>query len=196
MTKTKSASRLVDEYIDTAQDFARPICKKLREIIFKTDPELMEEWKWGPTYSKNGSVCSFNHFKSHVILSFFQGAMLADEKKILAQGKDNLSNREITLKGLQEIDEKTIIAYLQEAIANNAKGIKANTGVSPVKVPLDFRKALKSNRLQEKFFALDYVCRKEYVQWIENARKEDTRSERIKKGIEKISKGLKINQQE
>jgi hypothetical protein len=194
MAKTKSASRQVDEYIDTAQDFAKPICKKLRQIIFKAEPGIIEDWKWGPNYSKNGMVCGFNHFTSHVSFSFFQGALLKDPQKILNEGSDNLHNRGIKFKDVKEVDEKTLTAYIKEAVANNVKGIKVNIKEKKeIKIPVDFLNELKLKKLHEKFNALSYTYRKEYIQWIESAKKEETRIVRIKKGIEKISKGLKIN---
>jgi len=195
MAKSKSPNEHVDEYIDSAASFAKPICHKLRKIIFKAEPTMIEEWKWGPNYQKNGMVCGFGHFKNHVHLSFFQGALLKDPKKMLTEGKANLHNRGVKFRSVEEIDEKTLIAYIREAVANNKKGTKVSLKErKDVNIPSDFLKALKSGKLDKKFESLAFSYRKDYVNWIESAKKEETRNSRIKKALEKISKGIKFHE--
>jgi hypothetical protein len=152
MAASKTPKQHIDEYIDAGPDFAKPICTKIREIIFKAEPAMIEEWKWGPNYQKNGMVCGFGHFKKHVHLSFLQGALLTDPKNILTEGKTNLHNRGVKFRRLEEVDEKILIAYIREAVANNKKGIKVSSKANKeVIVPADFLKALKLNKLDQKF---------------------------------------------
>lgn len=88
-------------------------------MILKADPDIIEDWKWGPNYQKNGMVCGFGAFKQHVILTFFQGAILKDPKKILNHGTTNQHNRNIKFKSINDIDEDTLIKYIREAVNNN-----------------------------------------------------------------------------
>jgi hypothetical protein len=76
--QSPNATALVNEYITKTLAFTPPIYNKLREIFFKAEPEIVEDWTWGPNYSKNGMVCGFGAFKQHVSLAFFRGALMKD----------------------------------------------------------------------------------------------------------------------
>lgn len=79
MTKpAQDTGKRIESYFDEAPSFAGDICRKLRHIIFKAEPEIVEDWKWGPNYSKNGMVCGIGAFQKHVSLAFFQGAHMKD----------------------------------------------------------------------------------------------------------------------
>jgi uncharacterized protein YdeI (YjbR/CyaY-like superfamily) len=195
MTKDKSYRLLVDDYLKSAPDFAKPICKKIRELILKADPEISEEFKWSiPVYAKKKLVLGLGVFKNHVTLTFFQGALLKDPKKIFTSGFDNRQTRSVKFSNIKEVDEKILASYIKEAIANDAKGIKVNIKErKEIQAPEDFLKALKAKKLDVKFQNMSYTCRKEYVQWIESAKKIETREARIKKGVGMVGKGLMVN---
>jgi hypothetical protein len=74
------AKKRIDNYIASGSALARPILRKLRELIFIAEPAIIEDWKWGPNYSKNGMVCGYFGFKEHVTFTFFGGAALKDPK--------------------------------------------------------------------------------------------------------------------
>jgi hypothetical protein len=190
-THNPKAKKLIDNYITKAPDFAKPICKKLRQIIFKAEPNIIEDWKWGPNYLKNGMVCNFGYSKHHVHFGFFRGASLKDPKNLLAEGKDNLNSRYMKLTSIDDIDEKVFIAYIKEAVRNNEKGIVVKDRT--VILPPDFRKALYTKKLIDKYEHMNYTCRKEYVQWIGSAKKQETRASRIQRAVEMISRGKKFS---
>lgn len=104
----------------------------------------------------------------HVHLSFFSGRTFkGSQKKFLQKVKTNLHNGGIKFRNLEEIDEKTLIAYIREAVANNKKRIQVpSKEKKEVAVPSDFLKALKLNKLEQKFNDLAYTYRKEYVNWM------------------------------
>lgn len=194
MTKSNhnpKANVLINNYIKQSPEFSQPICNKLRELIFKADPDIIEDWKWGPNYQKNGMVCGFGAFKQHVTLTFFQGAILKDPKKILTHGTANQHNRNIKFKNVNDIDEDTLIKYIRETVDNNVKGIKSKD--KTVIIPEELIKALEAESLLEIFEATSYTNRKEFVNWIESAKKQETRSKRLKDTIEKISRGEKFS---
>lgn len=111
------APKFIEEYIREARDFAQPICRKLRAIIFKAEPDIIEDWKWGPNYYKSGIVCGFGAFKQHVTLAFFQGAMLKDPKKILTEDGSKtprslrLGSRASRKQSLESPEEKGSVDY-------------------------------------------------------------------------------------
>src|SRR5436853_338053 len=89
------ASKLIDDYIAKSPAFAQKICNMLRQIILKADPKIIEDWKWGPNYYKDGMICGYGTFKGWVTFSFFQGALMKDPKKLFNYGDANAHNRSI-----------------------------------------------------------------------------------------------------
>ena len=189
-TKVKhnpDAKQLIDEGIASAEPFAQAICKKLRSIILKAEPGIIEDWKWGPNYYKNGMVCGFWYFKKHCSIVFYQGALLKDKKKVLLQNPGNLHNRHIKYTDVKQIDEKLLTEYIIEAVINNEKGLKITEAKDKtVIIPDDLKKLLVKNKLLPYFEKLAYSHRKEYVMWINDAKKEETRLSRMDKAIEKL----------
>ncbi len=182
-----NAKQLIDEGIASAEPFAQAICKKLRSIIFKAEPAIIEDWKWGPNYYKDGMVCGFWYFKNHCTFVFYQGALLKDKKKILLKNEGNVHNRHIKYTDVKQIDEKVLIEYITEAVINNEKGIKITEAKDKtVIIPNDFKKLLSKNKLLPYFENLAYSHRKEYVMWINDAKKEETRLRRMDTAIEKL----------
>lgn len=197
MSKVKhhpDAKFLIDDAINKAEPFAKPICKKLRAIIFSAEPKIIEDWKWGPNYYSNGMVCGFWHFKKHVTFTFYQGALLKDKYKVLQSNPGNLHNRHLKYTDAKEVNEKILIEYIREAVANNSKGIKlTETKDKTVIVPDDFKKVLLKNKLLPYFEKLAYTHRKEYVMWINDAKKEETRLKRMNTAIAKLKEKEGLN---
>lgn len=195
--KTKhnpNAKQLIDEGIASAEPFAQAICKKLRSIIFKAEPGIIEDWKWGPNYYKDGMVCGFWYFKKHCTFMFYQGALLKDKKKILQKNEGNIHNRHIKYTDVKQIDEKTLIEYITEAVINNEKGKKLVVSQDKtVEIPPDFKKLLVKNKILKNFEEMAYYRRKDYVQWINGAKQEATREKRMALGIAKIKEKQGLN---
>ncbi|MBI5217206.1 MAG: YdeI/OmpD-associated family protein [Ignavibacteriae bacterium] len=185
------AKKLIDEYIEELPDFSREICIKLRELIHATDPDIVEDWKWGPNFNKQGMICGFSAFREHVTFTFFEGASMKDPKKLFTDGQSNAHNRGIKYRTVSEIDEKTVIKYIQEAVAINAQGIKKIERT--IIIPDDFKQAMKIAHVLDKFESSNYTNRKEYVNWIESAKKLETRESRIQKAVDKIAQGIKFS---
>lgn len=190
MAKVKhnpNAGALIDDGISKLEPFAQVICKRLRQLILSSDPEIIEDWKWGPNYYLNGMVCGYWGFKKHVSFVFFQGSLLKDKKKILIENPGNVHNRHIKFTDVKQIDDKAILEYLFEAIDNNRKGLKIiETKDKTIVTPVDAEKAFKKAKVLAYFDSLAFSHRKEYIQWIESAKKEETRTKRIEQAIEKL----------
>lgn len=197
MAKVKhnhEASALIDQGIAEMEPFAQAICKKLRQLILSSDPAIIEDWKWGPNYYLDGMVCGFWGFRKHVTLTFFQGALLKDKKKVLQENPGNVHNRHLKFTDVKDIDEKLVLAYLFEAIDNNRKGHKiVETKEKTVDVPEDVQKAFKKAKVLSCFEGMAFTKRKEYVMWITDAKKEETRLKRIAQAIEKLSQKQGLN---
>lgn len=190
MAKTKhvaDASERVNGYFETMPAWSRTICEKLRKIVMKSDPAMIEDWKWGPNYYCDGVVCWIAGFQKFVNLTFFQGVMLKDKRKILLSNPGTLHNRHIRFTDIKQIDEDVILEYLMEAIDNNRKGkVLKISRDKTVEVPPDVKKAFKAAGILGYFESLAFSHRKEYVRWINDAKKEETRINRIQKAISKL----------
>lgn len=190
MAKVKhnpDATSLIDKGISELEPFAQVICKHLRKLILSADPELIEDWKWGPNYYLNGMVCGYWGFKKHVSFVFFQGSILKDKKKILLENPGNVHNRHIKFTNVSQINDALILEYLFEAIDNNRKGLKiVETKDKTIDVPDDVTEQFKKAKVLTYFESLAFSHRKEYIQWIESAKKEETRTKRIQQTIEKL----------
>ena len=174
----------IDEYIKRAPEFAQLICRMLRESILNADPDIVETWKWGPHYSKRGMVCGYGAFQKHVSLAFFQGALMKYPNHLFVEDDTPAkSMRRMKFTRPQDVSERVIGAYVREAISLNESGAQAPKPT--IETPADLQKLLKNNKALLRFFdSLSYTHRKEYIRWIEEAKKAETRQARLKKTIE------------
>jgi hypothetical protein len=185
------AKRMIDAYIANSAPFAQPICRKLRTTILRAQPEIVEDWKWGPNYCCNGMVCGFGAFKQHVTLTFFRGDAMKDTKKLFVAGESNKHNRNIKFSDVNEFDEKTLTAYINEAVRINVKGIAIKERT--IVLPADFKGALRKKKLLETYDTMSYTNRKEFAQWILGAKKEETRQSRIERAVKLIARGESLS---
>lgn len=184
-----NASSEIDHYIYALPAWSKKICEKLRSIVLRSDPAIIEDWKWGPNYYLDGMVCGFAAHQKFVNFVFFQGALLKDKKKVLVRNEGTLHNRHLKFTDAKEINEDLLLEYLFEAIDNNKKGKKLLiTKDKTVDVPADVKKNFLLFGVQKKFDALNYSRRKEIILYINDAKKAETRQRRIDKAIEVLKK--------
>lgn len=186
----------IEAYFAQAPAFAQPICEKIREAIAAADPELKPSWKWNsPVYEKEGPgmVCGLGIFKKHVSLSFFQGALLPEPNGFSALSQDSKGMRSFKFTEAGQLPEAELVSYIRAA-ANLPKGAVAKTAERDVVVvPDDLKQVLEENGLRETFEKLAYTHRKEYVRWINEAKRPETRTSRLTKTAEKVAAGLSFS---
>jgi uncharacterized protein YdeI (YjbR/CyaY-like superfamily) len=188
-------SKTADEYILIKKQWENEL-KKLREIIQKT--ELEETIKWGaPVYTLyNKNVVGLGAFKSYVGLWFFQGSYLKDRKKVLISAHEKTKGlRQMRFNSINEIDEKLVSEYVKEAIKNQKEGkeIKPTKNTSTT-IPNELKEIFKKKlKLKDKFESLTPFKQKEYCEYISEAKREETRQNRLKKIIPLIKNGIGLN---
>lgn len=193
-TVATDAKQKVLDYIEELPPFSKAICKKLRSIIVKADKDLREDWKWGLHYAFNGMVCGYGAFKEHVKLTFFNGSGMKDPKGLFNHCMDNEFSRSIKFTDVKEIDEADITALVKESVAVNRKGYKREVQNKNVEVPADLQIALAKNKAAQKYFyGLTYGYRKEYVEHVTEAKREETRQQRIVKIVDLCANGRTLN---
>ncbi len=188
----------IDAYISKSADFAKPILKHIRELVHKACPDVEEKMKWSfPHFDyKNEMMCSMAAFKQHAVMGFWKGSIMKDKALLeMARSEEAMGHlgKITTLKDLPS--DKKLTAYIKEAMKLNELGIKLpskpkSAEKKAIEVPDYFKKALAKNKnVLRDFENFSYSCKKEYVEWITEAKTEETRNKRIATAVEWISEG-------
>jgi uncharacterized protein YdeI (YjbR/CyaY-like superfamily) len=186
--------RRVDAYIDNAQPFARPILKHLRRMVHTGCPDCQESIKWqSPFFERKGIICFMAAFKQHAVFGFWKGKLLFGKEHKGAMGH---FGRLTSIKDLP--NEKQLIGYVRQAAELNERGVKRSRprpGANrKVVVPLDLKSALgRKSKARKTFEAFSYTHKKEYVDWIADAKRDETRRRRLKTAIEWMQQGKPQN---
>lgn len=187
----------IDAYIQKKADFAQTILNHLRKLIHKACPGVEETIKWGMPFFdyKGNAMCHIAGFKEHCSFSFWKAKLMKDPEGILQvedRGAMGNFDRITSLKDLPS--DKIMIAYIKEAARLNEENIKAapkkKTAVPVLDVPVDFAAALKKNKkAQTVFDNFPPGKRKDYIEWITEAKSEPTKFKRIETAVEWIAEG-------
>jgi uncharacterized protein YdeI (YjbR/CyaY-like superfamily) len=184
----------VDAYIKRAAPFARPILKRLRKIVHIGCPDVEETIKWNsPFFDHKGIVCFMAAFKQHCAFGFWKGSLIFG-----AENKDAMGHfgRITSVDDLP--NEKQLIGFVRKAAELNEAGVKKSRPRSPAKqkvsVPSDLKAALQKNaKARETFENFSYSHKKEYVDWIMDAKREETRKRRLQTAIQWLVQGKPQN---
>ena len=184
----------VTAYINKQQPFAKPILKYLRNVVHEACPECEETLKWSaPAFMYHGIVCIIAGFKKHVAVVLWKGPLIMDSTGKRADEAWGDYGRVTSIDDLPS--RKTLISYLKKAAKLNEEGVKvpkAKKAVKrrPVEVPDDLAKLLgKNKKARETFEAFSPSHKREYTEWISEAKREETRAKRIAATIEQLEQG-------
>ena len=187
----------VDAYINKAADFAKPVLKHIRKLVHAGCPDVVETLKWSmPAFEYQGILCGMAAFKQHCTFGFWKGELIfgSREQENEAMGQ---FGRITTLADLPA--DQTIIGWVRKATELNEAGVKKPAPPRPkvkkeLVVPDYFMAALKnSKKALATFEAFSYSHKKEYVEWITEAKREETRTQRIKTTLEWLAQGKARN---
>ena len=119
----ESASALIDERIKELGDWRGKTLAKVRDLIHKADPEIVEEWKWmgTPVFSHGGIVCTGETYKNVVKMTFAKGAALKDPAGLFNSSLDGNVRRAIDIHEGEKINEAALKDLIREAVALNLK---------------------------------------------------------------------------
>ena len=192
-----TASEKVDAYIKKHSKWSDQLAS-LRSVFQQT--ELLEEVKWGsPTYTLNGKlVAGMAAFKNHYALWFHQGVFLKDKHQKLINAQEGVTRALRQWKFVEgdEIDQDLVRSYVQESIENCIAGkeIKPQRKSKEVVVPDFLQKALNSDKeLNSAYEALTPGRRREYADYIDQAKREATKASRLEKIAPMIKQGVGLN---
>lgn len=185
----------VEEYFENHSEF-REHLETLRKILLST--ELVETLKWGmPTYSINQkNVVGIGVFKSYFGLWFFNGVFLADKEEKLVNAQEGKTEglRQWRFASPNEIDEKLILKYVKEAIQNQKEGKELKPRKKPLIIPDELKEELASDsQIADAFDNLSLSSKRDYADYIAEAKKEETKMSRLDKIIPMIRDGIGLN---
>jgi uncharacterized protein YdeI (YjbR/CyaY-like superfamily) len=191
----------IDTYIAEAAPFAQPILRHLRKLVRQGCPDVEETLKWSsPSFMSNGRILAgMAAFKAHCTFGFWHQEM---EKRLAREGHKTgeamgLLGRITSLKDLP--DDRTMLGYIRTAVELNvseAPGRPRPAGKSrpELPVPADLAAALKRNKAAAATFErFSPSHRREYVEWITEAKRGETRQKRLATTLEWLAEGKSRN---
>ena len=196
----------VDAYLAKVNPFALPIMEHLRTLVHQGCPEVEETIKWSrPFFEYRGTIlCNMSAFKEHCSFGFWGeeiGAVLREARVLQEDGMGSLG-RITSVKDLPS--DKQLLGWIRQAAAFVASGQHTSPIAARHKVvkapkpaletPTEFTAALKKNKKASAVFAaFSPSCKREYIEWIADAKRPETRDKRIATAIEWIAEGKQRN---
>lgn len=184
----------VDAYIAKSADFAKPVLTRIRKLVHTVCPDVIETIKWSsPFYEHKGILICAPAFKQHCALIFWKG------KLIFEKGPNDFRKKLRRMTSVADLPaDKIITGWIKKAIEINEAGIKTPRAKPKAKakliVPDYFLAVLKKDKKALTTFEnFSPSCQREYVEWITEAKREETRASRMKTAIEWMAKGKSRN---
>jgi uncharacterized protein YdeI (YjbR/CyaY-like superfamily) len=184
----------IDAYIAKSPDFAQPILIQLRALAHQACPEVEETMKWRmPHFSRKGILFGMAAFKRHCAIHFWKGKLVLGEDARMG-GFGNLGK----ITAFSDLPgEKALLRFIKIAVELNETGVKKPMRRAPKKrliIPPYFAAALRRNKKAKATFDnFSHSHKREYVNWITEAKREETREKRIKTALQWLAEGKPQN---
>jgi uncharacterized protein YdeI (YjbR/CyaY-like superfamily) len=197
----------IDVYIERAAPFARPILRHMRGLVHQACPEAEETIKWGmPAFVHHGLMCSMAAFKSHCAFGYWLGELVLREAGGMPSRSGEAMGDYGRITALTDLPKDSLVLrHIRYAAKLNEQGVKRKAGgvragegkVAAVaeksrtlEVPAALTKVLKGNaKARATFEAFSYSHRKEYVEWISEAKTQPTRDKRVATTVQWLEEG-------
>ncbi|MDX5340034.1 MAG: YdeI/OmpD-associated family protein [Cyclobacteriaceae bacterium] len=170
---------------------------RLRQLVSTT--ELKEEVKWGmPVFTLDGkNVLGFAGMKNHFAVWFYNGVFLTDPEGILINAQEGKTKamRQWRMQGLKDLKEESFLKFVQEALENEKNGLVWKPEKSDsFSLPEPLEEKLKSDpQLKKAFEKFTPYKQKEFAEYIQEAKREATKTSRLEKIIPMILGGVGLN---
>lgn len=189
----------IDAYIAKSPGFAKPILEHIREVVHAAVPEVEETLKWSmPAFMHHGILCGMAAFKQHAAFNLWKGSLIVG-----SDGDRGAMGQFGRISRVSDLPAKRVLAgYLRRAAALNEAGVKRpkvrKPGLErkpvPATPPPDLAAALKKNtRARATFDGFSPSHRREYIEWIIEAKRDETRQRRLRQAIEMLAGGKTRN---
>lgn len=191
----------VDAYIEKSAPFAQPILKHLRKLMHQACPHITESVKWSMPFFVQQDIILANMaaFKQHCAFGFWGTEM----KNALAKNGHTSSDAMGTLGRITSLkdlpSDKDLLAYMRLAAELVESGqrkqsidrsMRKPAKARHVHIPPELAAALKKNKTAAKAFeSFSPSCRREYADWIAEAKRPETRDKRLAQALSQIAQG-------
>ena len=192
----------VDDYIANAADFAKPVLEYVRKVVHEASPLIVENIKWGfPFFEYKGPVCQMAAFKQHCAFGFWKASRLNDPDHLLNPGEEAAAGSFGRINSIADLPAANVLKeFVLQAITLNESGKKATVKKAQVKekaeliIPDYFIDFLAAHpKAKEVFDNFSYSHKKEYTEWIVDAKTEATRLKRMETAVEWMNEGKSRN---
>jgi len=197
MIGTMATDPRIDTYIAKQPDFARPILAHVRAVVHEACPDVEETMKWSmPTFVYGGGIlCGMAAFKQHASFGYWKHALVVGE----GEPRDGMGSygKLTSVKDLPP--KKTLLAHIKRAMQLNLDNVKSPAQrraapKPPPEAPADLVAALKKNAAARKSFeGFPPSAQRDYVEWIVEAKREETRAKRLAQAVEWMAEGKRRN---
>ncbi|MCB9915035.1 MAG: YdeI/OmpD-associated family protein [Planctomycetes bacterium] len=183
----------VDAYLEAAPEFARPLLERLREAVHAGCPDVVETMKWSrPAFEHHGPLCNLSAFKAHCAFGFWKHELVVGTGD--ARWKEAMGSFG-RLTQLADLPSKAELKRMVKLAAKlNEEGVRAprtKTGPrAPLETPPELARALaKDAKARKTYAAFPPSHRREYDEWIAEAKRDDTRAKRVAQTLEWLREG-------
>jgi uncharacterized protein YdeI (YjbR/CyaY-like superfamily) len=195
----KQFDERVDAYIAKSAPFAKEILHHIRKLVHEASPLINETMKWSfPHFVHKQTICSMASFKSHCAFGFWKASLMQDPYQLFGD-KQSAMGQMGRIESIKDLPSDEILKeYILEALKLDEAGIKIKkvpTSAKPtIEIPSIFATALDKNlKAKQHFEAFSPSHRREYLEWITEAKAENTKLKRIETAIEWLEEGKSRN---
>lgn len=197
----KNSDERIDAYIGKSQDFAKPVLNHLRRLVHEVCPNVEETMKWSfPHFNYKGMMCSMASFKQHCAFGFWKTSLMNDPEGILPKDGEREGMGSLgKLTSLEDLPSDEILRiYIAEAMRLNDEDVKKSpkpkAPAKEIVVPPELLEELARNEAAAATFdGFPPSCKREYVDWITEAKTEATRNKRLAQTVEWLAEGKRRN---
>ena len=183
----------VDDYIARSAPFARPILKKIRAAVHAGCPDVEETMKWSfPHFMHQGILCSMASFKAHCAFGFWKEQLMTGT----AGAKGTVAPKFGRVTSVKDLPSKAaFVRLVREAVRLNEDGVKppSRSKADPsrsVRAPADLLAALRNHpSARAAYDAMSPSHKREYIEWITEAKRDETRKRRVAAAVEWMAEG-------
>ena len=190
-----TTDKRIDAYIAKARPFAQPILERLRAMIHETCPEVVETLTWRhPSFEYRGILCGMAAFKEHAAFGFWKHDLVVGTPR----AKEAMGSFG-RLTDVSELPGKGVFArHMKVAMKLNEDGVKVARRKTRPKAPIamhpEFALAMATSRkAQATYASFPPSAQREYLEWVADAKSDDTRARRIAQAVEWMAQGKRRN---
>lgn len=187
----------IDAYIKKSAAFSRPILTHLRAVVHEACPDVVETLKWSsPSFEYKGLLCGMAAFKAHCVFGFWKHDLVVAG----SSGKEREAMGSFgRLTKLSDLPAKSVLkSYVKTAMKLNDDGVKVVRAKTRPKKPSalhpDFKAALAGNaKARAVFEGFSPSAQRDYIEWIADAKADETRERRLAQAMQWIAQGKQRN---